>query len=78
MGQNGRRKPRGIRACALLTLSSDSRSHGLYFWAIVNALTDTAVARAVLVVRFLNKTSIEVSSSRTNMRYDPYLRFAER
>ena len=61
---------------SLLTLSSESRSHGLYFCAIVNELTATAVAMVVFVVRFEKKTSIEVSSSRTDMRYAPYLRFA--
>ena len=72
VGQTGE-----LRAArALLTLSSESRSHGLYFWAIVNETTATTVAMAVLVVRFLNKTSIEVSNSRANMRDAPYLWFA--
>ena len=71
---HGESDQRAARRFALLTLSSDSRSHGLYFWAIVNELTATAVAMVVLVVRFVKKTSIEVSSSRTHMRYAPYLR----
>ena len=64
-------------AALLLTLSSESRNHGLYFWAIVKELTDTAVAIIALVVRFVKNTSIDVSSRRTDMRYAPYLRFGE-
>ena len=44
----------------------------MYFWAIVNETTATAVATDAFVVRFLKNTSSDVSSSRTVMRYTPY------
>ena len=55
-----------------LALSSESMSHGLYFWEIVNEVTATAAATDAFVVLFLKNTSMDVSSSRTVMRYTPY------